>query len=186
MKYLITAAGLLALTLTNTAATADEHTKLDDATIVEMVLTGSNKEARIAQFAKEETENEKVREFAMDIIEDHDELEQQMRDELEIARGAADNPITRFQDQVAERMIESVKRKLSEKPQEQFDVCFLSAASFAHQASIEAMTVAKDHHAQSETLKRMLGEMISTQKRHLKRATRLMDRLEDEGEYARN
>lgn len=176
----LTAALVTSLMLGVSTADADHHKKsentLSDATIVELILTGSNTEVELAKFAMQQTQHQEVQQFAGEIREDHADLEKKLR-ALDVAGKESENPFVKFQDQVSKAMLKTVREELGQKSSDEFNKAFLAMALHAHTASIQMMQVAHDHHAESGELKEALADAIDLQKDHVKQAKQLYEKI---------
>lgn len=210
--------------------TSGEASKAD-AQLAACLIIGNNKEVAMAQFAQQHAQNEGVKEFAQQMIQDHEQFAAELQkfaqqggyNEQQLAvRAAASERATAGQDQpaadddaqqrraardpqldpndqaaarrqsgnqegvdfvslkqeIAQQCLETASKALSEKPESEFDKCYITSQVIAHMEMLDTLKVSQKH--ASPELQAVLQKGEQTTKQHLEHAERLAKQVEKE------
>lgn len=208
--------------------TAGDASKAD-AQLAACLIISNNKEVALAQFAQQQAQDPGVKEFAQQMIQDHEQFAAELQkfaeqggyNEQQLAvRGTATDRATARQDQpgaaddaqqrraardpqldpddpagrdageqgglnfvslkqeIAQQCLQSAQETLSEKPESEFDRCYITSQVIAHMEMIDTLKVSQKH--ASPELQALLQKGEQTTKQHLEHAEQLAKQLEQE------
>jgi predicted outer membrane protein len=178
-----------------------------DQVLASCLIIGNKEEVAIAKFAKENTKNSQVKEFAAMLQEEHQAgIDKLAKLAPQSAQGSFSDSSTKastapktdhmrdpqnfdvvaLQQELAQQCLNDSKETLSEKEGGKFDQCFVGMQLAKHAAMKTQLTVFQ-RHATGE-LKDIIAQGLETTKKHMKTAENLMEQLaeSDAGDSSRS
>lgn len=92
------------------------------------------------------------------------------------ARQGGDLDFIALKKEVAEKCVQSLRQELEQKPQGEFDKCYIGGQVMAHMAMVDMLEVAQQH--ASPELRSILQKGLQTTQMHLSEARKLAQQLE--------
>lgn len=173
-----------------------------DSFIASCLLLGNQEEVALAEMASEKAENDKVKEFAQMMIEDHQKviqkLEQHAKSGISIDGDAQQSTastqagagnldqVLQMSQQAAKECLSMTKSELETKQGADFDMAYMGSHVGAHIGML-AKLKASEQHASSE-LASLVSESSKTVKSHFEKAKKICKELESSADtrQARN
>ncbi|XBQ15403.1 MAG: DUF4142 domain-containing protein [Oceanicaulis sp.] len=144
----------------------------DDAgEFVENAAIGNAYELKAAHIAKQRTQNQQVREFAEQMIADHEHAKNELQSTLTTHPDAPNTPDGL--DSRREQMVEHLEKA----PDEEFDARYAEQQDLAHQETVKLFESYADEGGHAG-LKRFAAQMLPTLREHLEKAQALRSRLD--------
>jgi predicted outer membrane protein len=175
--------------------TTRDHADHIDQVIIRWMATGDKAEIELAKIAQQNAGNQKVKDFAKKMIEDHSQCLSNLTGMKHDHQGQPVNSGTnrsgpqqneaqggghrfefiRIKEQVCEEMLEHCKKELMELKGEEFDKCYMSGQVKMHQEMIATGKALKPH--ASSDLQAKLETCGSKAKEHLEQAKQICEEI---------
>lgn len=148
--------------------------------VANCLLIKNRGEIELNRFAQERAQNEQVKQFAQQMIQDHSQLEQKLERIAQSDRGPGQNAavtqLLELDRQIADECGQMVRSKLEEAPQDEFDKCFVGQQVGAHIQMLSALKVISQQ--TSGELAQIAQDAEKKVQQHLDHAEKLMKELD--------
>ncbi len=157
----------------NASASVDNY-------LANCLLIKNRGEIELNQFAEGRAQKDDVKEFAQQMVKDHQQLGQKLErlanNDRNANRDAALNQLIAIDRQIAEKCGQMTRAKLEDASEKEFDKCFIGSQIGAHMQMLAGLEVISDQ--ASGELQQIAQDAKSTVKQHLEHAEKLMKELE--------
>lgn len=180
---------------------AGNQANMTDAQLVACLLIDNQNEVAVAKIAEQQSENDEVKKFAKQMIEDHSKFIEKLRpmagnyanvgtQQGNTDRGQATTRQTsggqinlvELKQRLGQKCLESARKELESKQGAKFDHCYTGMQVGEHMKMLDTLVVFQEY--ASPQLRSILEEGQKTTEEHLEHAKQLMEKLENGRERA--